>query len=172
MRPAWAKCGSIVLIEKKRNRAQAVRTLSRVNSTWARWRKSATGIVRSSVMTSSGYANTDNYTTIQVYYRSLKYTWIGEQAKMNIFDIISNIGGTLGLFVGLSFVSLFEITEILLEALFIVGKIKWKKLNHKQDKNLANSTLNDNLVDEKLVYLNQQGTENRSRTRQHKKELK
>ncbi len=34
---------------------------------------------------------------------------------MQTFDLVSNVGGILGLFVGISFVNLFEISEILLE---------------------------------------------------------
>jgi len=34
--------------------------------------------------------------------------------------LVSNIGGSLGLFIGLSFVSLFEIFEILMEIVFTV----------------------------------------------------
>ena len=39
---------------------------------------------------------------------------------MLFFDMLSNVGGTLGLFVGLSFVSLFEILEIIIEIIFSV----------------------------------------------------
>ncbi len=57
-------------------------------------------------------------TEIYVYYRSLKYTSITQQAKMKWEQLISNLGGYLSLFVGLSFVSLFEITEIFVEIFF------------------------------------------------------
>jgi hypothetical protein len=39
---------------------------------------------------------------------------------MKTSDFISNIGGVFGLFVGASFVSLFEIAEILIEMAFIL----------------------------------------------------
>jgi hypothetical protein len=38
--------------------------------------------------------------------------------------MISNVGGTLGLFVGLSVVSIFEVTEILIEVIFILFRRK------------------------------------------------
>ena len=61
-----------------------------------------------------------NVTFSKAYYRSLKYTFISQAPKMLFFDMLSNVGGTLGLFVGLSFVSLFEILEIIIEIIFSV----------------------------------------------------
>ena len=56
------------------------------------------------------YPNTnDNTTVVSIYYGSLKYTSYSEQPKMQMFDLISNIGGTMSLFISISFVSLFEI---------------------------------------------------------------
>ena len=55
---------------------------------------------------------------------------------MNIFDLISSVGGTLGLFIGVSFLILFELLEIILESFLtkptnINKKEKkiWKDLN-------------------------------------------
>ena len=83
-------------------------------------------------VTVSGYATNDNLTTIQVYYCSLKYAFITQQAKMHVFDIISNIGGTkinlikywrhkikINFFVRMSFVTLFEAAEIFKESVFL-----------------------------------------------------
>jgi hypothetical protein len=61
-------------------------------------------------------------TEIYVYYRNLKYTSITQQAKMKWAQLISNLGGYLSLFVGLSFVSLLEITEIFMEIVFILSE--------------------------------------------------
>ncbi len=57
---------------------------------------------------------------IIVFYKTLKYTAIIQQAKMKPEQLISNLGGYLGLFVGLSFVSLFEIAELIFEIIFII----------------------------------------------------
>jgi len=62
----------------------------------------------------------DNLTTVQIYFRSLQYTSISQKPRMQTFDLISNVGGTFGLFVGVSFVSLFEATEIFLEISFVL----------------------------------------------------
>jgi len=62
---------------------------------------------------------TDNITGIYVYYEDLRYTWINQQPKMQFIDLISNIGGSLGLFVGISFISFLELFEILIEIIFV-----------------------------------------------------
>jgi len=57
--------------------------------------------------------------SISVYYEDLKYTLISQQPKIELFGLISNIGGTLGLFIGFSFISLLEIIETLAELVYI-----------------------------------------------------
>jgi hypothetical protein len=49
---------------------------------------------------------------ISVHYNSLHYTMINQLPKMEIFDLVSNIGGTLGLFIGISFLSFVELIEL------------------------------------------------------------
>ena len=70
-------------------------------------------------MNTNSYPSKDNRTNIYIYYESLKYTKISQIPKALPFDLISNIGGILGLFVGLSFVSLFEIAELIIEVGFV-----------------------------------------------------
>jgi len=59
---------------------------------------------------------------IYVYYNDFKYTLISEEPKTELFNFISNIGGILGLFLGISFLSFIEIFEILFEIVFILFK--------------------------------------------------
>ena len=54
-----------------------------------------------------------------VYYEELKYTYISQKPKIEFVGLISNIGGSLGLFVGISFVSFLELFELFSESLFI-----------------------------------------------------
>ncbi len=61
-----------------------------------------------------------NQSHINVFYKSLKYFSIQQKAKTKPEQLVSNLGGYLGLFVGLSFVSLFEITEVVLEVFFVL----------------------------------------------------
>jgi len=80
------------------------------------------------LVTSNDYINYDNFTSFVVYYQGLQYTLITQQPKMELFDIISSVGGILGLFIGISFVNLFEISEILIEiALIFINRFKSAK---------------------------------------------
>jgi len=56
-----------------------------------------------------------NLTETQIFYNEFKYTLLTETAKTSGMDLVSNIGGMLSLFIGLSFVSLFEFIEIIIE---------------------------------------------------------
>ena len=59
-----------------------------------------------------------NLVQISVYYGDLGYQKFDEMEKMSISDLISNIGGTLGLFLGMSFLSFMEIIDVLLQIIF------------------------------------------------------
>ena len=63
-----------------------------------------------------------NETKLTVYYDSLKYTLVSQQPKTLLIDLIPNIGGILGLFIGTSFLSFFEIIELFVEAFSIMNK--------------------------------------------------
>ena len=69
-----------------------------------------------------------NVARVQIFYNELKETFISEEIKTQIFDLVSNIGGTLGLFLGLSFLSLIEFFEIFLQIL-IISLFKRKNQN-------------------------------------------
>lgn len=56
-----------------------------------------------------------SYYSFLVYYTDLKYTSIRQYAKTGIDDLIANIGGTLGLFIGISFLSFIEILDLFVE---------------------------------------------------------
>lgn len=55
-----------------------------------------------------------------VFYDDLKYTIISQAAQMSVLDLMSNIGGVFGLFIGISLLSLVEIFEIFIEIIFII----------------------------------------------------
>lgn len=70
-----------------------------------------------------------NRTSVTVFYNSLKYILISQQAKTLIIDLVPNIGGILGLFIGISFLSFIEIFEFIAEYFFIFCDNKIKPLN-------------------------------------------
>ena len=57
-----------------------------------------------------------------VYYEALEYTIISEVPNLMIIDLVSNIGGLMGLFVGISFLSFGEVIEMIFEVLFILSE--------------------------------------------------
>ena len=70
------------------------------------------------------YVNFETYKKsfigLNIYYPYLKYTEIVEVEKFSLIDLLSNIGGTLGLFLGISFLSFIEIFEILFEIFLVL----------------------------------------------------
>jgi len=66
--------------------------------------------------------NTDNIVSFILFYTSLDYTMIDQISKMDGYDLISNIGGNLGLFIGISFLSFAEFIELFIEIIYIITK--------------------------------------------------
>jgi hypothetical protein len=56
---------------------------------------------------------------LNIFYSQMSYTRISESPKISSFDLMSNMGGTLGLYIGISFLSFIEIVEMILEVIFI-----------------------------------------------------
>jgi len=61
-----------------------------------------------------------NFFSIRVYYENLKYTLISESPQMELFGLISSIGGTFSLFLGLSFICLIDVLHIIWEIIIIL----------------------------------------------------
>ncbi len=59
---------------------------------------------------------------LSIFYDELKQTEMSEKVKMGLTDLIADAGGTLGLFLGLSFLSLIEFVEILVQYSFLFVK--------------------------------------------------
>lgn len=63
-----------------------------------------------------------DYISVRVFYPDLKYTFIKQNPKLEIFDLVSGIGGTFGLFLGISFLSFIEIIDCIIEFLVMLAK--------------------------------------------------
>ena len=61
-----------------------------------------------------------NTLAINVYYNDLEYTQVEEERANDIVDFFTSLGGNIGLFIGVSILSVFEIMEFLVEAFIIV----------------------------------------------------
>ena len=58
--------------------------------------------------------------SINIYYPSLKYTYISESPQTTVFGLLSSLGGSLGMFLGFSVFSLIELLEMSLTILMEV----------------------------------------------------
>jgi hypothetical protein len=54
---------------------------------------------------------------LSIFYDELRYTEIVESERMTLVDLLSGLGGVLGLFLGASLLSFLEIAEIIAELL-------------------------------------------------------
>ncbi len=77
-----------------------------------------------------------NFYSVSVFYDDLKYTLISQQPKTEIFGLLSNMGGILGLFLGLSAVSFLELFEIVMEVcLYLLENKNCKAIKTNKIKN-------------------------------------
>ncbi len=60
-----------------------------------------------------------HFAAILIYYKDLKYTRIRQEPKTQLFNVFSNVGDILSLFVGISFISLMELFEIIFRIIYI-----------------------------------------------------
>ena len=67
-------------------------------------------------------SNFNNTVEFKVFYLDLSYPEIKQTAKMSGYSLLNEIGGALGLFVGITFLSLFEFLEYLFEIFFVFYK--------------------------------------------------
>ena len=56
---------------------------------------------------------------VRIFYESLSYTLSTESPQMDLVALLANIGGNLGLFLGVSVFSLCELVELAMEIYFI-----------------------------------------------------
>ena len=70
-----------------------------------------------------------SFYSLQIFYEDLNYQLITQQPKVLLSDLIPNIGGILGLFLGTSFLSFAEVLECFLEIFFVILDHKIKKTN-------------------------------------------
>jgi len=89
----------------------------------------------------SNYLDLGGYSYVYIYYPDFYYTSITEQSKTTFDNLIGNLGGLLGLFIGGSLISFFEIFELLISVLVIMFKNRKKKVNLYQKKPLLKNQM-------------------------------
>lgn len=71
--------------------------------------------------------------SVRVTFKHLKYTEIVEMPTMSVVDFISSIGGTMGLFLGFSFMICVEFIELSLDFIILFIKDRRKKKQNAQN---------------------------------------
>jgi hypothetical protein len=69
-----------------------------------------------------------NFVYIDLYYDTLAYTLSTETPSMDVVALLANIGGTMGLFLGVSLLHVCELVEAFIELGFLVYE-KRRKIN-------------------------------------------
>ena len=69
----------------------------------------------------------DSFVSVRVYYESLSYISSTELPQMDVPTLLGSIGGNLGLFLGISVFSLYELVEVIVEIIFILSERKMVK---------------------------------------------
>ena len=112
----------------------------------------------SSVMDFNSYYNylKENELYMRIYFEESTETVVSQDPKYQTSDLISNLGGTIGLFTGFSFLSLIEIIEILANIGFILYENKRKKKidpeNNLKEENKDLTEINK-IIDKRLESL-------------------
>ena len=65
-----------------------------------------------------------NTLAFNVFFNDLEYTQIEESPVNDLVDLVANVGGTVGVFIGISILSLAEVIEFFIEAGIIICKAK------------------------------------------------
>ncbi len=91
----------------------------------------------------------DDLVFISIYYAKKSYDLITQIPKMQAFDLVSSVGGTLSLFVGISFLTFVELIEIIMEIIIVyMEKVKLKKLKNKKINSILPENVSKIVVDD------------------------
>ena len=90
-------------------------------------------------VTSESGAHSCNRLKVNIYYDSLSYSLITETPTHTAISLLSNIGGILSLFLGLSIMSFFEVIGVFIEIAYLFYEEKSVRTKIQSSKNAATS---------------------------------
>ena len=61
-----------------------------------------------------------SFLMVNIYYKEIAYTYISESPKWNIVTLLSNFGGQLGLFIGMSLLSFLEFFDLFIKIIVLL----------------------------------------------------
>jgi len=67
-------------------------------------------------------SDSPNHLLFNIWYLDLNYIELSQTPKMSGYSLLNEIGGALSLFVGITFLSLFELLEYLFEIFLVFYK--------------------------------------------------
>jgi hypothetical protein len=65
-------------------------------------------------------SSSSNELDLYFYFSDLSYLEITQIPKINEYSLIASIGGSLGLFVGIRFLSLVEVVEYIIDLIYVI----------------------------------------------------
>ena len=71
----------------------------------------------------------DKIAKVSIFYNEMVHTEIIQDVKIEVADLVSNIGGIMSLFLGLSFLTIVELFELLIKIIDILIKQHFKETN-------------------------------------------
>ena len=74
----------------------------------------------------------ENFLKLNDFYRQLSYEYIRQQKGYDIFALICDIGGSMGLFIGASMLTVVEVIDLLLRQTPVFGRKPKRKHNSSQ----------------------------------------
>ena len=110
-------CLPLCPLECDRNQYKYVVTMSRLDATWYVDLTATRANLSADFLGSNIDAESvrESSVAVNVFYDSLSYTFSTESAKCDVVSLLASIGGSLGLFMGVSVLSLVEILQLLIE---------------------------------------------------------
>jgi hypothetical protein len=87
--------------------------------------------IRSNANLSSDFVRTnltidtakESFTFTLLFYESMSYTLVTESPTMDVVSLMANIGGTLGLFLGVSLLHVCEIVDVIIQVILIKSNL-------------------------------------------------
>jgi hypothetical protein len=61
-----------------------------------------------------------SFLMVNIFYKEIAYTYISESPKWNIVSLLSNFGGQLGLFIGMSLLSFLEFFDLFIQTIILL----------------------------------------------------
>uniref|UniRef100_A0AC35GSI0 Uncharacterized protein n=1 Tax=Panagrolaimus sp. PS1159 TaxID=55785 RepID=A0AC35GSI0_9BILA len=95
----------------------------------------------------------ENYVSVMIYMREISYELHEQQRQMQTADLLSNIGGSMGLFLGMS-------TVTMLEVFIFLFKSVWGTINKDRQKQFVKSVIEQDEQDQQNVVLVQEEEDN------------